>query len=150
MQRIFHHNSSGNDAFTGDLLERDVLKAISLHPVKQSPYQYRLHNFINERKIIDMRQRYLFLQRETYRLRKELMSNLESYRLTTKSNVAAHAEFESEIDSDFDNFILKKNENLSDECLKNRFYLKPSLLNIKIPKKREERYDYDFFTRSLF
>jgi chondroitin sulfate synthase len=64
--------------------------------------------------------------------------------------VAAHAEFESEIDSDFDNFILKKNENLSDECLKNRFYLKPSLLNIKIPKKREERYDYDFFTRSLF
>ena len=61
MQHIFHHNSSGNSAFTNDLLSREVLRAISLHPVKQFKYQYRLHNFINQRKIIDLKQKSFLL-----------------------------------------------------------------------------------------
>lgn len=113
MQHIFHHNSSGNDAFTGDLLSREVLRATSLHPVKKSQYQYRLHNFINQRKIIDLRQKCLFLEREVFRLSKDLAND---------SNIT----------------------------ILNRFKLAPKLNTLRLPKKRENRYDFDFFTRSLF
>ena len=74
MQHIFHHNSSGNNAYTGDLLSREVLRAISLHPIKISNYQYRLHNFMNLRQIIDLRQRSLLLKREVFKLKTEILN----------------------------------------------------------------------------
>ncbi|KAI3389052.1 hypothetical protein SNEBB_005927 [Seison nebaliae] len=46
IKTIFYHNSSGNNAYTNDLLYGDVVNAISLHPIKKSQYQYRLHGFL--------------------------------------------------------------------------------------------------------
>lgn len=43
MQTIFHHNSSGDLAFTGKLKRREVNKAITLHPIKDFKHLYRLH-----------------------------------------------------------------------------------------------------------
>lgn len=162
MQHIFHHNSSGNNAFTGDLLSREVLRAISLHPIKRSQYQYRLHNFMNLRKIIDLRQRFLFLKREVFKLKTDLLnidtsnsnSTLTTATTTANTNTSSTTKpnelDEIEIDSDFDNYILNKNENLNREHISNRFNLPPSLQMLKSPQKRDDRHDFDFFTRSLF
>lgn len=46
MQTILYHNSSGYEAFTGNLKQKEVNRAITLHPVKQHQYMYRLHNYM--------------------------------------------------------------------------------------------------------
>jgi chondroitin sulfate synthase len=124
MQHIFHHNSSGNSAFTNDLLSREVLRAISLHPVKQFKYQYRLHNFINQRKIIDLKQKSFLIEREIYDLTKKVLKNSSIY----------------------------TNDQLKTEQLQDRFKLAPKLNKIRkaTSNERRQNYDFDFFTRSLF
>ena len=47
MQLIMYHNSSGREAFTKKLKSKEVHRAISLHPIKQHAYLYRLHNYMN-------------------------------------------------------------------------------------------------------
>lgn len=49
MQVIFYHNNSGRTAFTGDLKQKEVHRAITLHPVKQPQYMYKLHNYVKVR-----------------------------------------------------------------------------------------------------
>jgi hypothetical protein len=159
-------SSSGNDAFTADLLSREVLRATSLHPIKKSPYQYRLHNFLNMRKIIDLRQRRLSLQREMFKLKREIL-NIENASMSTslngsnktstpststsaKSQSLEYTTAEYEIECLFESKILNKNENLSLGHLVNRFNLPPTLKSVKTPEKRQHRHDFDFFTRSLF
>lgn len=46
MQTILYHNSSGRDAFTGNLKQKEVHRAITLHPVKQHTHMYRIHNYM--------------------------------------------------------------------------------------------------------
>lgn len=46
MQTILYHNSSGRDAFTGNLKQKEVHRAITLHPVKQHDHMYRIHNYM--------------------------------------------------------------------------------------------------------
>lgn len=46
MQSILYHNSSGAQAFTGNLKRKEVHRAITLHPVKSPPHMYRLHNYM--------------------------------------------------------------------------------------------------------
>jgi chondroitin sulfate synthase len=46
MQTIFHHNSSGNRAFTGNLKNKEVHSAITLHPIKKAPLMYRMHTYM--------------------------------------------------------------------------------------------------------
>jgi len=46
MQTILYHNSSGRDAFTGNLKQKEVHRAITLHPVKQHSHMYRIHNYM--------------------------------------------------------------------------------------------------------
>lgn len=46
MQVILYHNQSGSAAFTGDLKQKEVHRAITLHPVKQPPYMHRLHKYV--------------------------------------------------------------------------------------------------------
>lgn len=46
MQSILYHNSSGTEAFTGPLKQREVHRAITLHPIKNHTYLYRLHYYI--------------------------------------------------------------------------------------------------------
>lgn len=78
MQNIFHHNSSGNRAFTGDLLSSEVLRAISLHPIKHSQYQYHMHNFFTQRRIMDLRQRQFELKRNVFKLKSQLDNRTSS------------------------------------------------------------------------
>ena len=129
MQHIFHHNSSGNDAFTGDLLSREVLRAISLHPIKQSKYLYRLHNFLNMRKIMNLRHRKALIGREIFKLN----------RLSKNSSLQQGLTDE--------NYFGDENEFIS---VANRFKVPPKLNLIKPTTKRQDRSDFDFFTRSLF
>jgi hypothetical protein len=161
MQQIFHHNSSGNAAFTGDLLSREVLRATSLHPIKLHEHQYRLHNFLNMRKIIDLRQRALELKRHIFKLKRELLA-VDGTPAAASS--AANATVDSpptqsniEIYSEFENLILKKSENLSMDVLSNRFHAEPSYFNLKVKDApttggtaHRNEYDFDFFTRSMF
>lgn len=46
MQTILYHNSSGRDAFTGNLKQKEVHRAITMHPVKQPEYLYKIHNYV--------------------------------------------------------------------------------------------------------
>lgn len=46
MQTILYHNSSGHEAFTGNLKQKEVHRAITLHPVKQHSHMYRIHNYM--------------------------------------------------------------------------------------------------------
>lgn len=130
MQHIFHHNNGGNDAFTGNLLTPENMRATSLHPIKKPKYLYRLHNFVNQRKIIDLRQQYFNLERQIFRLKNELYTN--------DQNAVEH-------NTQFRGFLK--------ECvskLDQRFLKSSSLNDAKNPIKREDRNDFDFFTRSLF
>ncbi|CAF0940746.1 unnamed protein product [Brachionus calyciflorus] len=154
MQHIFHHNASGNDAYTKELLSKEVLRAVSLHPIKRYEYQYRLHNFLNYRKIVDLRQRYLELKREVFKLKKELINIEKENNLNTKTSSTTTTTTTTldniEIESEFDNLIFNRNDNLSDDLISNRFNIPSSLSSVPDPKLRSDRYDFDFFTRSLF
>lgn len=136
MQHIFHHNSSGDDAYTRDLLSRDVLRAVSLHPVKRPKYQYRLHNFFNLRKIIDLRQKNMQLQRDIRAIEKKLL------KLNNNRN--------DEINDKHLSNNLIQNFNETDNLPDDRFMLAPTFKVVKPPKNRQHRYDFTFFTRSIF
>lgn len=64
MQNIFYHNSSENLAFTGSLKQKEVHRAITLHPIKQHHHLYRLHNYMQSLKIQELQQKALTLHRE--------------------------------------------------------------------------------------
>lgn len=64
MQSILHHNSSGSRAFAGNLKNREVHNAISLHPIKKAPFMYRLHAYTLGLRAQELRQRKLLLHRD--------------------------------------------------------------------------------------
>lgn len=51
MQWLFYHNQSKSNAFHWDLDTKAVQNAITLHPVKDSKYMYRLHTYFLKEKI---------------------------------------------------------------------------------------------------
>lgn len=79
MQSILHHNSSGNRAFSGNLKNREVHNAITLHPVKKAPFMYRLHAYTLGIKAQQQRQDSLFLHRDI-----QYMLDLLQFPKTTK------------------------------------------------------------------
>jgi hypothetical protein len=62
MQTILYHNSSGRDAFTGNLKHKEVHRAITLHPVKQHQHMYRVHNYMKVSKDFIVTGRNFFLK----------------------------------------------------------------------------------------
>lgn len=64
MQNIFYHNGSDSSAFTGSLKQKEVHRAITLHPVKQPDHLYRMHNYMQALHIQDLKQRALVLHRD--------------------------------------------------------------------------------------
>ncbi|XP_052870514.1 chondroitin sulfate synthase 1-like, partial [Anopheles cruzii] len=64
MQSILHHNSSGNRAFSGSLKNKEVHSAITLHPVKQPAFMYRLHAYMLGLRAQELRQESLLLHRD--------------------------------------------------------------------------------------
>ncbi|XP_011862259.1 PREDICTED: chondroitin sulfate synthase 1 isoform X1 [Vollenhovia emeryi] len=80
MQSILYHNSSGAQAFTGNLKKKEVHRAITLHPVKSPPYMYRLHNYMRGLRIQDLQQERIRLHRDIYTMSEELGVSLETLR----------------------------------------------------------------------
>ncbi|XP_014273128.1 chondroitin sulfate synthase 1 isoform X2 [Halyomorpha halys] len=64
MQTILYHNSSGKEAFTGNLKQKEVHRAITLHPVKQHKHLYRIHNYMQMLKVQELQQDMLSLHRD--------------------------------------------------------------------------------------
>ncbi|XP_078033668.1 chondroitin sulfate synthase isoform X1 [Augochlora pura] len=84
MQSILYHNSSGAQAFTGNLKKKEVHRAITLHPVKSPPHMYRLHNYMRALRIQDLQQERLNLHRDVYAMTKQLgtaVENLSSFEI---------------------------------------------------------------------
>lgn len=80
MQSILYHNSSGVQAFTGNLKKKEVHRAITLHPVKSAPHMYRLHNYMRGLRIQDLQQERIHLHRDIHTMAQELGVNLETLR----------------------------------------------------------------------
>lgn len=75
MQSILHHNSSGLNAFTGNLKSKEIHTAITLHPVKRPPLMYRLHSYMQGMRAQQMRQETLSLHRDIALMRELLTSD---------------------------------------------------------------------------
>ncbi|XP_014474325.1 PREDICTED: chondroitin sulfate synthase 1 isoform X2 [Dinoponera quadriceps] len=75
MQSILYHNSSGAQAFTGNLKKKEVHRAITLHPVKSPPHMYRLHNYMRGLQIQALQQERLHLHRDIRTMAQELGVN---------------------------------------------------------------------------
>ncbi|KAJ8252355.1 hypothetical protein COCON_G00216670 [Conger conger] len=72
MQQLFYQNyEPGNKGFIQDLSNSKLYNAITLHPNKSPPHQYRLHSYMLGRKISELHHRTIRLHREILR-----MSNL--------------------------------------------------------------------------
>lgn len=65
MQELFYENYEHKKGFIEDLHSSKIHNAITLHPNKQPPYQYRLHNYMLGRQISQLRLRSLQLHRES-------------------------------------------------------------------------------------
>uniref|UniRef100_A0A3B3Y801 Hexosyltransferase n=2 Tax=Poecilia mexicana TaxID=48701 RepID=A0A3B3Y801_9TELE len=65
MQQLFYENYEPNKkGYIRDLHNSKIHRAITLHPNKNPPYQYRLHSYLLSRKIADLRHRTIQLHRE--------------------------------------------------------------------------------------
>ena len=71
MQHLFYHNHNDPDgSFTGQLNVKDIHRTITLHPVKNPIFDYRLHNFFRMRKMKDLSYRRLQLLRDIHLMNK--------------------------------------------------------------------------------
>ncbi|XP_064426070.1 chondroitin sulfate synthase 1 isoform X1 [Mirounga angustirostris] len=65
MQQLFYENYEQNKkGYIRDLHNSKIHRAITLHPNKNPPYQYRLHSYMLSRKIAELRHRTIQLHRE--------------------------------------------------------------------------------------
>ncbi|KAL4613269.1 chondroitin sulfate synthase 1 [Arapaima gigas] len=65
MQQLFYENYEPNKkGYIRDLHNSKIHRAITLHPNKNPPYQYRLHSYLLSRKIAELRHRTIQLHRE--------------------------------------------------------------------------------------
>ncbi|KAF7281659.1 hypothetical protein GWI33_004458 [Rhynchophorus ferrugineus] len=86
MQVIFYHNNSGEAAYSGDLKQKEVHKAITLHPLKKPEYLYKLHVYMQGLKIQNALQESILLHRDIAASMKELgyrISSIETANLTS-------------------------------------------------------------------
>ncbi|GIY12695.1 chondroitin sulfate synthase 1 [Caerostris darwini] len=64
MQSIFYHSFSGEEVFTGRLKTKEIHRAITLHPIKQPSYLYRMHSYFYGLQSQNLRYNSLNLYRE--------------------------------------------------------------------------------------
>jgi len=132
MQSIFHHNSSGNHAFSGNLKNSEVHNAITLHPVKRPAFMYRLYAYTLGLKGQEYRQKTLLLHRDiAYMI--ELLQIPKSNRLLAPGVP-----------------IFPKNETsslyLGDHSI---LGISPKL-NKFVPRNRDELIEWDFIAKSIY
>ncbi|VDP54124.1 unnamed protein product [Soboliphyme baturini] len=64
MQILFHNNNSGHLAYSGRLDVPEVYRAITLHPLKDPATMRRMHLFLLEEELKQLRFRLLLLSRD--------------------------------------------------------------------------------------
>ncbi|KAG8223078.1 hypothetical protein J437_LFUL002026 [Ladona fulva] len=135
MQTILYHNSSGQDAFTGNLKQKEVHRAITLHPVKNHKQLYRIHNYMRSLKIQELQQKSLALHRDISNMLKQL-------------NVPSNESGSYSIVNKVPLFPISKGKPgyLGDNIIHG---LLPGLNQFQ-PKKEEEVIKWDFISRSLY
>ena len=103
MQWLFYHNQSRNNAFHWDLETKAIQNAITLHPIKNPKYMYRLHSHFFMKKIQALQHRTLIkasLLRQLKQLTEEnpgaveltKLKEVKDLRLTIPSNTTLHWE----------------------------------------------------------
>ncbi|XP_076333600.1 chondroitin sulfate synthase 1-like [Tachypleus tridentatus] len=75
MQNIFYQNFAGEETFMGRLKMKEVHRAITLHPIKQPPYLYRLHRYFLHLQSLELRYRTLLLHRDILNMNMLLEAN---------------------------------------------------------------------------
>ncbi|XP_048505048.1 chondroitin sulfate synthase 1 isoform X2 [Athalia rosae] len=135
MQSILYHNSSGDQAFTGNLKRKEVHRAITLHPVKSPPYMYRLHNYMRGLRI-----------RELQHLKVQLHRDIRSMMTELRINPDAIQEYELA-----KNFSLFPQKSGTADYLGDNQVLGVSAgLRAFRPKKASEVIPWDFISRSEY
>ncbi|XP_028813086.1 chondroitin sulfate synthase 1 [Denticeps clupeoides] len=87
MQQLFYENYEPNKkGYIRDLHNSKIHRAITLHPNKNPPYQYRLHSYMLSRKIAELRHRTIQLHREIVQMSR--YSNTEVHKEDLQLGVA--------------------------------------------------------------
>lgn len=144
MQVILYHNQSGEAAFSGNLKQREVHRAITLHPVKQPQYMHRLHNYVKGLQIQEYRHNSLSLHRD-------IVSSLKYI----KEHQERNFDFERAMFPDVD---VKRPETVNNEYhLGSKADLEESnLLGVPLSLSRfksndlRDVLDWEFFSKSLY
>ncbi|KAF5307331.1 hypothetical protein FQR65_LT07048 [Abscondita terminalis] len=63
MQIIFYHNQT-DEAFSGNLKQKYIHSAITMHPIKDPQNMYRLHNYIKAQQVQEKQQEVIVLHRD--------------------------------------------------------------------------------------
>lgn len=85
MQALFYHNQSKSQAYHGNLDTKSVRKAITLHPIKNPPYMYRLHSHFMGMGIQNLQHRAVKLQRVLRNM--DVLLNSSSHSLSTERKI---------------------------------------------------------------
>ncbi|XP_049837336.1 chondroitin sulfate synthase 1 [Schistocerca gregaria] len=135
MQTILYHNSSGSAAFTGNLKQKEVHRAITLHPVKHHEQMYRIHNYMQALKVQD-------LQQESINLHRDIMATMKYL------NVPPHEVADVFIAKDTPLFPAKEGSPhyLGDSAM---LGLNPSLHKFH-PRREQDILKWDFISRSIY
>ncbi|XP_078352382.1 chondroitin sulfate synthase 1-like [Oculina patagonica] len=98
MSTLFvHHNTGNGSMFKGDLNTKTINEAITLHPVKQPAYMYRLHShFMNER-IQDLQHKAVKLQRVLRNMDRLLQANGNELSLQEKRSLQDERDFHHQL-----------------------------------------------------
>ncbi|XP_006182727.3 chondroitin sulfate synthase 1 [Camelus dromedarius] len=77
MQQLFYENYEQNKkGYIRDLHNSKIHRAITLHPNKSPPYQYRLHSYVLSRRVAELRHRTIQLHREVVLMSKYSSSEI--------------------------------------------------------------------------
>ena len=101
MQALFYHNQSKSQAFHGNLDTKSVRKAITLHPVKQPAYMYRLHSHFMSTKVNDLQHQAVKLQRTLKNMDKFLNSNISTLPTEVKTSLQNPKDFHHQVSSNY-------------------------------------------------
>lgn len=140
MQSILHHNSSGANAFTGNLKTKEIHNAITLHPVKRPPLMYRLHSYLQGLRAQQLRQETLSLHRDIAMMKSILLSK------TDDNEIDFSMKFEG---SDLSIFPSNEPDDVNFLGDHDILSTKPHLNKAK-SNTREELLTWNFIARSLY
>ncbi|XP_017777168.1 PREDICTED: chondroitin sulfate synthase 1 isoform X2 [Nicrophorus vespilloides] len=135
MQVIFYHNQSGNAAFTGDLKQKEVHRAITLHPIKKPKYMHRMHKYIKSLQLQAIKQ-------ESIRLHRDIASSM------AERNVNLDQLGEAELYEDVR--LFEEPSGSSSYLGEARVLGARNGLNRFRPTDVEDVLDWDFISKSLY